>query len=460
MERAVRLHVHRPAPPRPRPRLGRPRRSSRRRSAISTSASSRPTTRAPRTAPSARSARRTYVTNPGYVTRRRSSVTYYYTARDAFRTDDIRRTDLVAHWTIAVLRLRRDLRPAAGHQRLQQPGRRRRGPTVRDGRLGGHGQHVRGLQPVHDDARPASARRHDGQDRELGLRPELRQAHERLELPAARGRSSSRRASASSLSLSDSSSGAGLRPGSFFFGQAGLPSGDALRSASRAAACAPRPPRGRVPPRPAPPRPFPGAPVILVSVDTLRSDHLPAYGYTGVETPALDALRKDSILFERAWSHVPLTLPSHASMLHRARAVRPRHPRQPRLPPEAGRPDARRAPEEGRATRRAARSRASSSKGRERDLARLRLLRRRRRAGGGRGGARARPARRARDRGPPRGLARGPAHEREDLRVPPPLRAAHAVRAARALQDALRRAAVRRRDRRSPTRSSGSSSRS
>jgi glucan phosphoethanolaminetransferase (alkaline phosphatase superfamily) len=60
---------------------------------------------------------------------------------------------------------------------------------------------------------------------------------------------------------------------------------------------------------------FSGAPVILVSVDTLRSDHLPAYGYRDVETPALDALRKDSILFTRAFSHVPLTLPSHASIL-------------------------------------------------------------------------------------------------------------------------------------------------
>lgn len=67
--------------------------------------------------------------------------------------------------------------------------------------------------------------------------------------------------------------------------------------------------------RGAPRETFPGAPVILVSVDTLRSDHLPAYGYTGVETPALNALRKDSILFERAWSHAPLTLPSHASIL-------------------------------------------------------------------------------------------------------------------------------------------------
>jgi choline-sulfatase len=67
--------------------------------------------------------------------------------------------------------------------------------------------------------------------------------------------------------------------------------------------------------RGAPRETFPGAPIILISVDTLRSDHLPAYGYAGVETPALDALRKDSILYERAWSHVPLTLPSHASML-------------------------------------------------------------------------------------------------------------------------------------------------
>lgn len=67
--------------------------------------------------------------------------------------------------------------------------------------------------------------------------------------------------------------------------------------------------------RGAPRESFPGAPVVLVSVDTLRSDHLPAYGYAGVETPAFDALRRDSILYERAWSQVPLTLPSHASIL-------------------------------------------------------------------------------------------------------------------------------------------------
>lgn len=59
---------------------------------------------------------------------------------------------------------------------------------------------------------------------------------------------------------------------------------------------------------------FPGAPVVLISVDTLRSDRLPMYGYGKGETPALDALRKDSVLFERAYSHTPLTLPSHASI--------------------------------------------------------------------------------------------------------------------------------------------------
>jgi choline-sulfatase len=60
---------------------------------------------------------------------------------------------------------------------------------------------------------------------------------------------------------------------------------------------------------------FPNAPVIVISVDTLRADHLPAYGYGGVETPNIDALRRDSVLFERAYSHVPLTLPSHVSLL-------------------------------------------------------------------------------------------------------------------------------------------------
>jgi arylsulfatase A-like enzyme len=55
--------------------------------------------------------------------------------------------------------------------------------------------------------------------------------------------------------------------------------------------------------------------VVLISIDTLRADHLPAYGYRAVETPAIDRLRRDSILFENAYAHVPLTLPFHASLL-------------------------------------------------------------------------------------------------------------------------------------------------
>ncbi len=58
-----------------------------------------------------------------------------------------------------------------------------------------------------------------------------------------------------------------------------------------------------------------GTPIVLISVDTLRSDRLPAYGYAGVETPAIDRLRRDAVLFERAYAHVPLTLPSHTSLL-------------------------------------------------------------------------------------------------------------------------------------------------
>ena len=59
---------------------------------------------------------------------------------------------------------------------------------------------------------------------------------------------------------------------------------------------------------------FERAPVILISVDTLRSDRLPMYGYAKIETPALDGLRRDAILFERAYSHIPLTLPAHVSL--------------------------------------------------------------------------------------------------------------------------------------------------
>lgn len=58
-----------------------------------------------------------------------------------------------------------------------------------------------------------------------------------------------------------------------------------------------------------------GAPVILISVDTLRADRLPAYGYQRIATPAFDRLAKDGIVFENAYAHVPLTLPSHVTIM-------------------------------------------------------------------------------------------------------------------------------------------------
>lgn len=60
--------------------------------------------------------------------------------------------------------------------------------------------------------------------------------------------------------------------------------------------------------------PAPG-PVILISIDTLRADHLPIYGYRAVPAPAMAALAADGIVFENAYAHSPQTLPSHVSIL-------------------------------------------------------------------------------------------------------------------------------------------------
>jgi choline-sulfatase len=62
-------------------------------------------------------------------------------------------------------------------------------------------------------------------------------------------------------------------------------------------------------------RVFRGAPVVLISIDTLRADRLPLYGYEKGSTPILDRLGRDSIVFENLYSHCPLTLPSHASLM-------------------------------------------------------------------------------------------------------------------------------------------------
>ncbi len=55
--------------------------------------------------------------------------------------------------------------------------------------------------------------------------------------------------------------------------------------------------------------------IVLVSIDTLRADHVGAYGYPLETTPFLDSLAERSVLFEKAISSSSHTAPSHASML-------------------------------------------------------------------------------------------------------------------------------------------------
>jgi choline-sulfatase len=55
--------------------------------------------------------------------------------------------------------------------------------------------------------------------------------------------------------------------------------------------------------------------VLLVTIDTLRADHVGCYGYRGAATPTIDAVAERGVRFETAIAHVPLTGPSHASVL-------------------------------------------------------------------------------------------------------------------------------------------------
>lgn len=78
-----------------------------------------------------------------------------------------------------------------------------------------------------------------------------------------------------------------------------------LLSASAAQKAAPRP-AGRPAPQPN---------LLLVTIDTLRPDHLHCYGYDQIQTPSIDSLAADGIRFEEAYTPIPITLPSHTVML-------------------------------------------------------------------------------------------------------------------------------------------------
>jgi hypothetical protein len=55
--------------------------------------------------------------------------------------------------------------------------------------------------------------------------------------------------------------------------------------------------------------------LVLITIDTLRADHLGCYGYKAIETPHMDLLAAEGTRMERAYTPVPITLPSHTVMM-------------------------------------------------------------------------------------------------------------------------------------------------
>jgi len=54
--------------------------------------------------------------------------------------------------------------------------------------------------------------------------------------------------------------------------------------------------------------------VVVITIDTLRPDHLGCYGYKQIRTPNIDALAADGVRFEHAYTPVPVTLPAHTAI--------------------------------------------------------------------------------------------------------------------------------------------------
>ncbi|HMF96808.1 MAG TPA: sulfatase-like hydrolase/transferase [Vicinamibacterales bacterium] len=54
--------------------------------------------------------------------------------------------------------------------------------------------------------------------------------------------------------------------------------------------------------------------LLLITLDTTRADRIHAYGFDGIETPNLDRLAREGVLFEQAVAPAPLTLPAHSSI--------------------------------------------------------------------------------------------------------------------------------------------------
>ena len=55
--------------------------------------------------------------------------------------------------------------------------------------------------------------------------------------------------------------------------------------------------------------------LLLITMDTTRADHLHAYGHKRIATPATDRLAAEGVLFERAYSQIAVTAPSHTTVM-------------------------------------------------------------------------------------------------------------------------------------------------
>ncbi len=192
------------------------------------------------------------------------------------------------------------------------------------------------------------------------------------------------------------------------------------------------------------PRSAAGFNLLLVTLDTVRADHIGAWGYRAAETPNLDRLAAAGVRFAEAESPVPLTLPSHATILSGLLPPRPRPAQQRHRALPGGARHARHAARGGRLpdrrVHRGVRARPPLRPG-----PRLRALRRRHPPGRHRG-ARCR-APRPGGRRSGAGLARR-GRDQAVLRLGAPLRRPRPVRPARALPDEVCGSSVRRRDRR------------
>lgn len=62
-------------------------------------------------------------------------------------------------------------------------------------------------------------------------------------------------------------------------------------------------------------RPDPPRNVILITIDTIRADRLSPWGGRRLHTPAIEGLARDGVVFENAFSLVPLTAPAHSTMM-------------------------------------------------------------------------------------------------------------------------------------------------